>query len=163
MQITDLTTYPDVRAVLGVSDEEIEDVELALSIWSTNMTLRLLDLTPTFETLYDGIKDTAEGSRTPIQQRFYITSNLYAAYLVADDLLTSLPMFSFKSITDGKAETERFDRWEDVRDGVKLGLGGIRARLLLMLQTLEGTPVPTVSLPGLIAGVPLGFDPVTGA
>ena len=162
MQITDLTTYPDVRAVLGVSDEELEDAELALSVWSTNMTLKLYDLTPTFETLFDSIELIPENSRTAIQQRFFITAKLYGAYLVADDLLVSLPMFSFKSITDGKAETERFDRWEDVRDGVKAGVAGIRARLMLMLQTLEGAPVPTVTLPGLIAGVTLGADPVTG-
>lgn len=163
MELLTLTTYPDIRAVLGVSDEELEDTELALSIRSTNMTLVLEDLTPTFESLYTGIADTPQGSRTALEQKFYLASRLYAAYVVASDLLTSLPLFSFKSVTDGKAETDRFDRFEDVRDGVRAGLGSIRIRLALMLQTLEpGTVASTPSLPGLVAGVTLGTDPVTG-
>lgn len=162
MTLTDFTTYDEIRAVLGVSDEEIENVTLALPIYATELEFVLSDISEDVITEYTTIAAIAEGSRTAVQQRYYNVVRLFSSYVIAKSLLTSLPMFGFKSVGDGKADTERFDKWEDVKAGVEAGYTGLLARLKALLQQLDPgfTPVAPV-VRNFIVAAGLASDPVT--
>lgn len=162
MILTDFTTYDEIRAVLGVSDEEIENATLALPMYATELEFALIDIGEDVITEYETIAAIAEGSRTTVQQRYYNVVRLFSSYVVAKSLLTSLPMFGFKSVGDGKADTERFDKWEDVKAGVEAGYTSLLARLKALLQQLDPTyapPAPVVR--NFIVAATLASDPVT--
>ena len=156
-------SYAEVRTILGVSDEEVPDEELALPIWSMLLDDKLAAVSESVATNFDTIKLIPEADRTSTQKKFLATTNLYAAYAVAQELLTALPMFGFKSLTDGKAEQERFDRWEDVKAGVNKGANAMRVKLRLALAVVDPNYVlpPPVTMLGIVT-TGISTDPVTG-
>lgn len=164
MNLTHYTTNDEVRAVIGVSEEEITDSDLALAIWSTVLELKLAEVSDLLISTYDDVAAIAEGSRSSNQQKFYLLTRMYSAYAVGEELLATQPMFSFKRVTDGKAEAERFDKWEDVKVGVIKGASVAKKRLMLALGLLNvgyATPSLTTLVPILSTGI--ASDPVTGA
>jgi hypothetical protein len=52
MRLLDLTSYDQVRAVLGVSDEELTDTTLALPIYWRKLQMDLETVHPDLEALY---------------------------------------------------------------------------------------------------------------
>ena len=156
-------SYAEVRTIPGVSDEAVPDDELALPIWSMLLDDKLPAVSESVATNFDAIKLIPEADRTPAQKKFLATTSMYAAYAVAQELLTALPMFGFKSITAGKAEQERFDRWEDVKAGVNKGANAMRVKLRLALAVVDPNYVlPTpVTLLGIVT-TGIITDPVTG-
>lgn len=163
MNLTDYTSYDEIRAVLGVSDEEISNTELALPIRLTELEFKLQDVSSVLISTYTTVKAIAEGSRTADQQKFFRLVQFYSAYAVGEELLISQPMFGFKRVTDGKAEAERFDKWEDVKLGVVKGASVAKKRLKLALGALNvGYVTPTIVT--TIGIVSTGMaDPVTGS
>ena len=159
--ITTYTTYDSVRATLGVSDDEIEDATLALEIWATNLDFSLDEFSSELVPSYTLIAAKPEGTRTADEKKVYAATRLYATYTVANDLLRSLPMFSFKRLTDGKAETERFDAWKDTKEGVQAGLAAIKLRLELALSKVTSYNVPVRSSFRFTGSTGLATDPVT--
>lgn len=163
MNLTDYTTYDEVRAVIGVSDEELSNADLALPLWSTILQTKLSETSDVLLDTYADVSAIAEVSRTVNQQKFYLLARLYSAYAVGEELLATQSMFGFKRVTDGKAETERFDKWEDVKVGVIKGASVAKKRLMLALGLLGvgySAPAATVLVPILSAGI--ASDPVTG-
>lgn len=162
MTLTDFTTYDEIRAVLGVSDEEIENATLALPMYANELELVLSDIDETAITEYETIAAIAEGSRTTVQQRYYNVVRLFSSFVIAKTLLSSLPMFGFKSVGDGKADTERFDKWEDVKAGVETGYTNMLARLKSLLQQLDPGFAPVAPVVrNFITSVGITSDPVT--
>jgi hypothetical protein len=162
MQILDYTSYDEVRATLGVSDEELEDVTLALPMWASELQLRLEDVSSTLETLYGTVAAKAENVRTVDEQKLYKIVRLYSMYCISDNLLTSLPMFSFKSVSDGKSEKSRPDKWEDTRDGVRQGVQAMLARLRMILAKVDGTySTPTATVSIITRATGLAVNPIT--
>lgn len=162
--ITNYTTYAEIRSLLGVSDEEVPDEELALPIWSLLLDDKLNDLSESVATNFITLKAIPEVDRTAPQKKFLTAASLYSAYAVAQELLTALPMFSFKQVTDGRAEQERFDRWDDLKLGVQKGFSAMRLKLRLALAAVDSsysTPLPVTST--FIVTTGLSTDPVTGA
>lgn len=159
--ITTYTTYDEVRATLGVSNEEIEDTTLALPIWSTNLDFSLDEFSTALVSTYEAIAAKAENTRTAVEKKIYAGTRLFATYTVADDLLKSLPMFSFKRLTDGKAEAERFDAWKDTKSGVQAGLSAIKLRLQLALSGTSGYTAPLRNTFRFTSATGLATDPVT--
>ena len=51
MPITDYAAYDEIRAVLGVSDEELEDATLALPMYEKLLNMELLDISEDLPTL----------------------------------------------------------------------------------------------------------------
>ena len=151
--ITTYTTYDEVRATLGVSDDEIVDATLALPIWATNLEFALDEFSAVLVATYETIAVKEESSRTG--------TRLFATYTVAEDLLKSLPMFSFKRLTDGKAEAERFDAWKDTKQGVANGLAAVRLRLQLALSGTSGYTAPLRNTFRFTSATGLATDPVT--
>lgn len=159
--LTDYTTYDEVRATLGVSIEEITDETLALSIWSSSLDFALEDFSDTLVPAYDDIALKLEEDRTADECKVYNLTRLYATYLVAEDLLKSLPMFSFKRLTDGKAGTERFDAWKDTKAGVQAGLAAIKLRLELTLGKVADYTPPVRSGYRFVSSTGLAVNPIT--
>lgn len=156
------TTPDEVRAVLGVSDEELEDATLDLKVFTDQLELELSDIDSTLPALLDSILATPVLSRTAAQTKVFTVANMFSAYAVAKTLLTSLPLFSPKKVTDGRAEFERFaDPFEAVRNGVNAGYVSIRARLQAALALLSGYTPPAAITPIFTVAAPLAVDPVT--
>ena len=159
--ITTYTTYDEVRATLGVSDDEIEDTTLALAIWDTNLDFALDEFSSELVPAYTAIAAKPEGSRTAYEKKVYAATRLFSTYIVANDLLRSLPMFSFKRLTDGKAEAERFDAWKDTKEGVQAGLAAIKLRLELALSKVSSYSAPIRNSFRFTLSTGLATDPVT--
>jgi len=115
MAITDYTTYDDIRAVLGVEDDELTDATIGLSIYENTLSLAL--------TATSGVLSPSTETRNLAEQHEYI-SNLvsptddetkmlltivnYACCVVAAALSSSLPMLAPKIQSDGKSTLTRF-------------------------------------------------------
>jgi hypothetical protein len=156
------TTPDEVRAVLGVSAEELEDATLDLKVFTDQLELDLSDIDSTLPALLDSILATPVLSRTAEQTKVFTIANLFSAYAYGRILLTSLPLFSPKKLTDGRAEFERFaDPFEAVRNGVNAGYVSIRARLQAALTLLSGYTPPAAITPIFTIAAPLAVDPVT--
>ncbi len=157
------TTHDEVRAVLGVSNEELEDATLDLKVFTDQLEFELSDIDEGLPATLTAIAALAEGARTAAQQKVFVVANMFSAYAYGKVLLTSLPMFSPKRITDGRAEFERFlDPFNDVRDGVSAGYTGLRVRLQNALASLDNAySAPTTSRVVFTAAVGLAVDPIT--
>lgn len=163
MTILDYTSYEQVRAVIGVSDEEVSDEELALTVWATLLTEKLSDISDSVLTKYGEIVAKLPASRTALEVKFYETVRLFSAYCVAQELLVALPMFSFQSVTDGKASQQRFDRWDDIKSGISGNFNVMRNKVRLALASVESSyAVPTAVSKIFIATTGIATDPVTG-
>lgn len=108
MPVLDYTTAADIRAVLGVSDIELKDETLALEVYASNLNAELEEVGTTLPTKYAEVSGTQADARTPEQRRFFETTRLFAAYAVAKQCTSSLPMFSPKDISDSKTLMGRF-------------------------------------------------------
>ncbi len=163
MALHDYTTSDDVRAALGVSSEELEEATLGLETIGTQLDMSLEDLSPDLADSYATVHAIQQHQRTEAQQRFYLYTRTYATYVVANLLLNTLAMFSFKRLTDGKAEAERTDAWEDTKKDVRDNLELLRRRLqtaFTNLNTVYVAPAPTRM--NFIVASGLLTNPVTG-
>jgi hypothetical protein len=164
MTILDYTSYDQVRAVLGVSSDEVTDTELALPVWEMTLNEKFSDISSLIATNYSTIAALSSGSRTPVQVKFFETVKLYATYLIAQDLLVALPMFGFQSITDGKASQQRFDRWEDIKTGIEKNVNVLKGKVRLTLAALDASySAPAAVSRVFMASTGLAVDPVTNS
>lgn len=162
MPLITYTTSNEIRAALGVSTTELPDSTVTLSMYDTVADMAVDDVSPKLEGLFEAT--VAVVTPTSTQQKFIDVTKLYVTYAVAKHMLTSLPLFSVKSLTDGKAEFQRqSDIFEDVRDGVDAMLAGLRGRLETLMQILDPTITPTPAVtPVFTVASELATDPVTG-
>lgn len=164
MDLSDFTTYDDIRAVLGVSTDELEDTTIALSVYSVGLEADLRSLRVSFLSDHAAVKAVAEGSRTDAQEWFLRCSTSFATYSMAAQLSDSLPMFAPKDITDGKASVGRFaaNPYERTLEAIRARYTETRNQLQAALEA--AVPVSTVVVtsfrPSILTGRPV--DPVTG-
>lgn len=163
--LTDYTTYDEIRAVLGVSNKDIQDSTLALALYDRLLLIDLDSLDSTagsgVRTLYTTISGISQGSRTADQQRYYELVQVYSAYSVSNTLLTSLPYFAVQRVTDGRAEAERLsDPYADVKESVPMVLSTLRRRLLSAYTVLGGS-VSSTTTRSYFTATGLATDPVT--
>lgn len=163
MAVTDYTTYEDVRALLGVSDTELPDNVLALQVYDIGLRGELYDISPSCVSSYGTVSDKQPDTRTIAEQWFYDSMRIFAAYAVAKQLTTSLPMFGPKDISDGKATVSRFSDspYRSVVTAVSKAYDQMRARLERALAALNSTTATNTSRVFLAISSP-SFDPVTG-
>jgi hypothetical protein len=161
--LTDYTSYDEVRAVLGVSVEELEDQTLSLPLYVRMLTFELTDLASDMVDQYLAVWALTASARTSAQQKFFDVVQLYSAYSASKHLLTSLPLFAPKRITDGRAEFERqIDPFADTRMGVLAGFYATRKRLLSLYEALTSTTVAVETYtPGFTVSTGIATDPVT--
>ena len=162
--ITQFTSYDEIRATLGVSDEELENATLALPMYVRDLGFELADIASDVESTY-GTVSTLPGPLTTVQQRFYDAVQLFSTFTVAKQLLTSLPLFAPKSIGDGRANFDRqTDPFQDVREGVMAGVTLSRSRVQAAYEALNSTTVTrNIVAPIFVRSTGIAVDPVTGA
>ena len=132
------TTYAEVRAVLGVSDEELEDATLSLPLYAQQLELELESVYVSLPSMYSGIQALDPALRTPQQQKLFDIVQVYSAYATGKILLVSAPRFAPKRISDGRAEVERVaDPFATLRDDLEQTLTALRARLVRALEALD--------------------------
>lgn len=159
MALLDYTSYDEIRALLGVSDEELEDETLALPVYYTGLLEDFATIDLRLQGIIDALPDPAD--QTPLQARVYRLSQLFSSYSVARQLCPALPMFAPRSVADGKASMSRFiDPYKDTIKGVESGYSLNFDRLLQALLQLLAEDQQTVSRTFFL-GVGLARDPVT--
>jgi len=164
MDILDFTTYNAIRNTVGLSVDELPDATLADELYANVLSLATLEVTlpsslgaGTFSSIFADIVSIAEASRTTAQQKFYDMARLYATYVVADEVCTSLSM-SIKMIGDSKSSITRFSPEAAFKDTIK----AIKEKLLSIKAQIEGIDSTSItSLPYSYVIVP-DIDPVTG-
>lgn len=158
--LTTYTTYNDIRAVLGVSDEDLTDSTLSLQLYEDYLTQELedinIDLPDTYATTM------ALPSPTQDQRRFLKACSLFATFSVARTLTASLPLFAAKQITDGKAQVSRFDNpYKDAIKSINEQYETLKARLIAALGAI-GTVTTSALVRRHMSVVSPSVDPVTG-
>ena len=161
MSLLNYTTYDDIRAALGVTDEELEDGVLGLQIYEDSLRFELDDVHPDLAALHTTLESTSV--LTSAQERFMAACRGFATYAVARSLTSTLPMFGPKSIEDGKARMERFaDPYKATIEAVNKSYATWKARLEAAYGTLMSTSKPTVFMSYAVSATPT-YNPITGA
>lgn len=161
MALTTYTTYDEVRAVLGISPEEIPDATLALQIYSTQLDEDLRDVSTDLASTFATIN--ALTSPTADQTRFLHLASSFAAYSVAQSLLGGLQLFAPQQITDGKTHQIRVqDPFKDLRENIAGSYTYIKTRLEAAFAVVSPThTAPDAVTRVFIGSVGLATDPVT--
>lgn len=155
------TTPDEVRAVLGVAKEELEDVTIELPVYVLQLQFDLADVNSGLEAAYLDIAAISPTVRTAVQQKLYDVTAVYSSYVVSRLLLTSVSIFSPQQITDGKAMQNRIsDPFEEVRKGVEATYQSLRNRLLVALAAI-GTNIAATTTRSYVTSSGLNLNPVT--
>lgn len=164
MAVLDYTTYDDVRAALGVSEDELEDATLSLSLYEFSLSADIRSVSLTLSADYATVANKDPGARTEDEIVLLESASLFATYSVARHLLTSLPLFSPKEITDGKASAVRYsiNPYKDTMDRVESMYSRYRDALTTAYAAYKVTSATTRTVPIFMAVSQPGTDPVTG-
>ncbi len=101
--LTPYTTSEQVRAVFGVTEEELTDATLDLPLYESGLRNELAAIGASCAADYKTVADIATASLTTVQQNFIDAVVLFAPVAVGSMLAQSLPLLVVKSVTDGKA------------------------------------------------------------
>lgn len=163
MYVTDYTTYAEIRAALGVAEEEVEDDTIALPLYGDTLQIDLEDIHVNLPSSYETIKQLSVPSDD--QKRFLQAAHLFATYSVARQLASALPLFSPEQIGDGKAALRRSAQenpQQKVIEAVNTQYARFRSRLDQMFSVVNSsTSMGAVSKAYFGAVVP-SSDPITG-
>lgn len=158
--VTSYTTYADIRAALGVSDDDLTDTTLALALYADHLQTELEDVALTLPATVVTVK--AVGSPSDVQTRFLTSVRLFAPYAVAKLLTTTLPVFAPMQVGDGKAVGQRFNTgYKDTIKSVVEQYDKTRNRLIAALAAI-GTASGTVTAQVYVSAVAPTTDRVTG-
>jgi hypothetical protein len=164
MDILDYTTYDDIRSVLGVHSEELEDDILALATYAQHLEIEFDEIDDNLRSNFDSVAVLLSWTRP--QTKFMNIGSLFATYSIANHLVSSLTLFAPKRITDGNAETERItDPFASIRESIPQHYSLMKSRLIQAYESLYGATVPTAptfTFPTISIATGLATDPVTG-
>lgn len=168
MTLLDLTSCDDIRAALGVSEDELTDATISLPLYENGLIGALEDLADEVGADASGAIDTviakAPADRSADEARLARAAQAFATYSTARVLCTTLPLFSPKDITDGKAAISRFaqDPYKEVIKGVAAQYEVWRTRLAKAVAAINQSTVAAPQMPTLFSIVSPSSDPVTG-
>lgn len=166
MLITEYTTFEEVRAALGVSDDELEDDQINLPMYGDMLQIDLEDVHVNVPSVYVAAKQAVEaGSASDDQRRFAQAAHLFATYAIARQLAGTLPLFSPEQITDGKAMIRRSQSdspYKMAVDTVNREFARFRGRLDQMFAVVNSSSGTTTAAKSFLSVVSPGADPVTG-
>jgi hypothetical protein len=164
MTLEDYISFDDVRAALGVSDDEITDATLSLDLYAFNLVAELEGISLTLTADYAAQKETSPSGWTEDQTRFHQSVRIFSAYAVAKQATTALPLFSPKEQTDGKAAVVRFAQnpYKDTINGVLMAYDAARARLVSAYGAITSLTPVTVSRPYFSVASPT-YNPILGS
>lgn len=164
MDITQYTTCDEVRALLGVSSDEIEDGTILLEVYATGLEADLRGISPQLMAEY--ASSTAATPPSDNQTWLVKSVRAFAALSLAKQLCPSLPMFAPKDISDGKANISRWasSPYEVTIDAVTARFSVLRDQVSTALDVvLASASSGPVSARPYFFGVKLSTNPVTGA
>ena len=168
MAVADYTEYDEVRAVLGVSSDELPDEAMSGSTAWFALKLDLSDVGATI--LSDYATALAITSPNQVEQSFTELLKVFSTYSVANQLLDSLPMFSPKAKLDGDTSVTRFSSspYKETVVSVRSSYLRFRKRLVrayeLYLSGASAVSDSQLSVMPLFGGsASPDYDPVTGA
>ena len=161
--LTDYTTYDEIRAILSVTDEELEDDHLALPLFEIELSEKLLEVSPGIQTLYKTYSDAGSATLTAQQLRFFNLTRMFAAYSVAVHLLDSYELLAVQTVKDARAEFARFEKpFERISPAVRATWSTARARLVDAYNVVATTPVSVSTAVRLFtSSAGIAADPVT--
>lgn len=161
MAFTDLTTSSAVRAVLGVSEQELPDDVLLEPLYTTMLVEDLRDIHP--QLVNDFAEIAALVTRTDNQERFYDLVQMFSSFHIAKRCLGAVAMFAPGTIKDARAEMQRSDDpYKQLREDVRATLPILKVRMrgvYALLNPAAPAPTATERLRVLVA---TPVDPVTG-
>jgi len=163
VDINSYTTFDDIRAVLGVSSDEIEDATFSLDVYTLNLTSELEDISANLVTDYTTVAEAA--SRSAVEERFYQATRLFAVYAVAYQATGSLPLFSPKDISDGKATVSRYadSPYKVVIEKVRTMYEKFRGKLEKAYAEYGSNSSPTLVIRPFFSVASGAKDPVTNS
>jgi hypothetical protein len=161
--LTDYASPDTVRALLGINDLEVDDTQLALECYNLAVESGLDSLGLSVLPLYESVKAIPEVSRTSLQRRYFSSVQLYAATLVALELVPSLPLAVPRRIGDEKAIVERVnDPFKSLQQNLAASLAVLGSRIKAALTVLDPNFSSTTTNRRFASTVALASDPVTG-
>jgi hypothetical protein len=165
-----LTTYcelDEVRAALGVNDNELSDAVLNLPVYEIGLVRDLNKVSTSLPVAFSTCSNVAEEDRTDPQQALVDATRLFCVYAVAKQVGVSLGSIVPKDIGDGKATLSRFSDspYKDVLSRIDAMYAAVRGSLLesLVLYSGAGSSIKA-TVPFTVFGKSSrGTDPITGA
>lgn len=140
-------TYADVRALLSLNNQELPDADLALDLYRIRLNMKLTAISGVYPA------DYAEGARNLVElhdalddedsMKNYI--RLYAVYSVASQVLQSVGLRAYKTLSDGKATMTRFSPESVYKDTVTSVNSGLD-ELAQVIGTLFGETATDLEL-----------------
>jgi hypothetical protein len=91
-----------------VNVDELADTTLGLQLYAVSFTIELETIGDTLPADFATIAAKDEGARSTIEQKVFNGVSAFAPYAIALQLASSLPLFSPKQVTDGKAGFSRY-------------------------------------------------------
>lgn len=166
MALTPFTTTAEVRAVIGVTPEELEDSTLNLGIYETNLRMELdqiQDNDGALVTEFEVIVAKAENDRSAQEKKLHAAVMLFCPYPVVLQLETGVPLFAPKAITDGKASITRHAEspFKEQFDRARQYYERFRQNLLKVWAAYNATTSTSVGIPLLAVISSPSTDPVT--
>lgn len=145
--VIDYTDYESVRAILGVSEYEITDSQLALPMYASALqrVLRgVVDNTgKSLATFFDEI--TADASPSTAEDTLLGLIKELSAYVVAEACLPGLSLAAYKSESDGKANVTRFSAeatFLSVSNNIRSQISRLKSEIFVALgNTTLGMPI----------------------
>lgn len=156
------TSYDQVRALLSITDEELEDITLAQPNFEIELFEQLREVAEPLQQLY--LDTLLVSSPSAAQSRFIRLVKSFSGYAVAVQLLNALPLLAVASDADARAKYERFEKpFERVEAAIRAAFQVATNRLIDAYNSVAPTPinVPTSMYP-ITSAVGLATDPVTG-
>ncbi len=164
-EITDFTSYNEVRSTVGLSIKELPDSELSSELYVNRLEISLASVTLTSDPPGPGPLQTRFlellylSTRTGDEQLLYNLTRLFATYSVALEAVVSLSMKAPKQISESKASLVRFSPESAYKDVI----AEIKGKLADTKSQIESLGSSTVSSLNLLRTVAPTVDPVTGA
>lgn len=154
-----INAYAEIRAVCGLSKEELTDATLALSVYRHKLGLSLNEISGIYtpETTAQTLQEIYERPLATTDP-LYAAIQLFSIYTISDVVMESVGLSSYKTRSDGKATLTRFSpesTFKDARQGVIDGLNLAK----LKIDELLGVSASTFET---VRVVPPATDLVTG-
>ncbi len=165
ISLTHYASYDSIRAALGVPAKELPDTVLDVDLYAFFVQTELDAIGTSLRADFETVDAISEVSRTTEQQALWDATRVFDAYATAVKCIDSLPQFSPKTISDGKAEVTRYSDSPYKFTAIEVRKSYLAAKKVLKdtFDAFSGeTVADTVVLPLLGIATP-SFDPVTGA
>lgn len=150
------TTTEAIRAAIGVTNKEVEDVQITDLNTADQIEISLEGVYPDHVALKAAIDG---GTPTAEQTRLYKLLKLYCQYEGAVICLMAGQHLLAQKITDGDAEMQRFNK-DNMQDTLNQ-IMSMRDRYRGLLSVGVVTPTVTMATLPILTAVTPAYDPVT--